>query len=991
MGAGSGVLVFEADVDAFGKPGSAPSVPAHERGSADRLIQAVAADPAIAFASPVFYTEQGGVPQVLTDEVVVKLRTGAEVHQLGGVVRSARVLRRLGGTTDQYVLEIGAPRWTLALDVADELSRSPIVEWAEPNFLVFVRQHVIPNDPLFANQWNLNNTGQTNARVDADVDAPEAWNTTTGSTKVIVAVLDDGVETNHPDLNSNLAINTGEIAGNGIDDDGNGYVDDVNGWDFSPQNYPPGDNDPNPSLADDNHGTAVTGVAVAVGNNAAGGAGSGYGCRLLPIRVDHGGLLDIAGMAEAIYYAAGRTRNGLGTWRGADILNISSTFAQFAVIDAAFDWAESNARGGKGVPVFCAAGNSASGYAILPYTLTGIYPSTWYFEWRYSTDGSILQGDNTVWVAYVELPDGTVQRFDAAGVPAGWNMAVPGDPSILIAPTGAAASDLFGFSVAGAGDVNGDGFADLIVGAFANDAGGANAGRAYVYYGGPAGDATADLTLTGAAAGDEIGVSVAGAGDVNGDGFADLIVGALGNNAGGPIAGRAYVYYGGPAADAVADLTLTRAAAGDNFGQSVAGAGDVNGDGFADLIVGANNDAGGGNAGRAYVYYGGPAADAIADLTLTGAAAFDNFGVSVAGTGDVNGDGFADLIVGAPYNDAGGADAGRAYVYSVSPWTIRDDPAHAYGVGRYVARAGAIGHNAVTTMRTRNVVVAAAGQLRYRAWVSSEANFDKLELYARDVTAGITYGPFLPVSGVPATTTGPGYPASYSENVAVGAGTDWDYRSDYSQYGPRLDFVAPSNGGFAGVTTTDRQGAAGYGSTSYTSTFGGTSSASPLAAGVAALVLSANPNLTASQVRQSLRNTCDQIGPASYMAGRNDYYGHGRINANAALAATLVGVGDSPESPRFVNALSQNRPNPFNPETIMPYSTAASGRVVIRVFDIAGRMVKTLVDRVEPAGIHFVRWNGKTDGGERVASGVYFYRITYSDGSVSAKKLAILR
>ena len=194
----------------------------------------------------------------------------------------------------------------------------------------------------------------------------------------------------------------------------------------------------------------------------------------------------------------------------------------------------------------------------------------------------------------------------------------------LFAPTGAAASDFFGSSVGTAGDVNGDGYADVIVGANGNDAGGLNAGRAYVYYGGPAADAVADLTLTGAAAGDFFGYSISGAGDVNGDGYADVIVGAYANDAGGADAGRAYVYFGGPSADATADLTLTGAAAGDNFGISVGTAGDVNGDGYADVIVGALlNDAGGVDAGRAYVYYGGPGPDAAADLTLTGAAAGD--------------------------------------------------------------------------------------------------------------------------------------------------------------------------------------------------------------------------------------------------------------------------------------------------------------------------------------------------------------------------------
>ncbi len=234
--------------------------------------------------------------------------------------------------------------------------------------------------------------------------------------------------------------------------------------------------------------------------------------------------------------------------------------------------------------------------------------------------------------------------------------------------TGAAIADEFGYSVASAGDVNGDGYGDVIVGAYGNDAGGPSAGRAYIYYGGPGMDATADVILTGAAAGDYFGYSVASAGDVNGDGYSDVIVGAWRNNAGGAYSGRAYIYYGGPGADATADVTLTGAAASDYFGFSVGGAGDVNGDGYSDVIVGAYmNDAGASDAGRAYVYYGGPAMDETADVTLTGAAASDYFGCSVAGAGDVNGDGYADLIVGAYGNDAGGSSAGRAYVYYGGP------------------------------------------------------------------------------------------------------------------------------------------------------------------------------------------------------------------------------------------------------------------------------------------------------------------------------------
>jgi hypothetical protein len=235
-------------------------------------------------------------------------------------------------------------------------------------------------------------------------------------------------------------------------------------------------------------------------------------------------------------------------------------------------------------------------------------------------------------------------------------------PDVML--IGEAAGDAFGVCVASAGDMNHDGYADVIVGAYQNDGRGANAGRAYVYFGGPNLHERPDLVLNGEAAGDAFGYAVASAGDVNGDGFSDVIVGAYENSARGAGAGRAYVFFGSARPDAVPDLTLSGEAAGDRFGISVAGAGDVNKDGIADVIVGAyQNDAGGVDAGRAYVFYGGKKLDDHPDEILTGAAAGDAFGFSVAGVGDVNHDGYGDVIVGAYHNGAGGKDAGRAYIY----------------------------------------------------------------------------------------------------------------------------------------------------------------------------------------------------------------------------------------------------------------------------------------------------------------------------------------
>ncbi|MFM7034768.1 MAG: S8 family peptidase [Planctomycetia bacterium] len=240
-------------------------------------------------------------------------------------------------------------------------SRADVLAWAthtagiasfEPDFVL--QGESFPNDSGFTSQWGLNNLAPDNyGLIGADIHATTAWDITTGSKSVVVAVIDSGIDLTHPDLAANIWTNPGEIAGNGIDDDSNGFVDDVHGWNFV-------DNSPN--VQDGyGHGTHVSGIIGAVGNNGMGIAGINWSVSIMPLKFQDNFGLGYTGEAiAALNYATMMRRD-----HGINVVVTNNSWGGGTGLSGMLQEAI-RAQGEAGITFVAAAGNGAADCDVSP-------------------------------------------------------------------------------------------------------------------------------------------------------------------------------------------------------------------------------------------------------------------------------------------------------------------------------------------------------------------------------------------------------------------------------------------------------------------------------------------------------------------------------------------------------------------------------------------------------------------------------------------------
>lgn len=477
---------------------------------------------------------------------------------------------------------------------------------------------------------------------------------------------------------------------------------------------------------------------------------------------------------------------------------------------------------------------------------------------------------------------------------------------------GEPAGDRFGNSVSGAGDVNNDGYDDFLISAPGTDIYTEVTGSVSVFFGGPVIKNAPDIVLPGK--------SGSMAGDVNGDGITDIIV----NN---PTANQANLYLGNSAIDSYPDYTFNASNPLAKF-SSVASAGDFNNDGYDDLIMGDNQAS---LAGRAFLYLGGPGIDMDADLTFEGEHSLNYFGANVACAGDVNNDGFSDIMIGAPMYENSNR-VGRLYIYfgSAKPDTIPD-----------VVITGN------KRFRELGEIISSAGDV-------NNDRYDDIMVsmpYEGNMGGGISY-----------------------VNIYFG-GAVMDTIADVKI--ETIEFGYASSIAGAGDINNDGYDDIIVGSIGKAHIFYGGPNMDPI------------PDLLMEGVgywwkdRGSIVAFAGDINKDDHtdlLVGYPSSDAVGTFMGRVYVYSSQI-INTGVEALKDI-AMNQVYPNPFSSETTIKYRLQKPGKVMVTVFNTSGQEIETLVDAYQPSGEYKVTWHPKN-----LPGGIYFCQIQSPLGIETSKMI----
>jgi hypothetical protein len=638
------------------------------------------------------------------------------------------------------------------------------------------------------------------------------------------------------------------------------------------------------------------------------------------------------------------------------------------------------------------------------------------------------QDDGTV-AAYLGGPDGFVPvpgSPDAAAAPA-WEV-------------DGAGREQLGFSLSTAGDVNGDGYEDIVIGAPFHVGAFDQQGEAQLYYGSPTGLTSAPAwRVEGAQADGLFGQRVAGGGDLNGDGYDDVVVGSPESGLGLSAEGVADVYLGSPFGLAHQPaIALHGGQADAGLGEGCAIVGDVNGDGLDDLVVGEPGYANPGTQdGRLLVYLGSPTGiHAAPAQTIPAGASGSYFGANVQRIGDVNGDGYADVAVGAPQFANPELNEGRVLVYHGSPaglvtpaaWTLEDHVSNLKLGEVGLAAAGDVNGDGYDDLLVGSPHAAALGTDggRVRVFLGGPGGLAALPDLDLDGQAGVQLGRAVQGS---ADFDGDGFDdlaftapnQDAATHIVAGSGSVIYGGSSVLAPGRRAgrpvaarraDGTAPiAPGLWSGANTSVRLRAharSAGGRTrlrleseikSTSVPFGRTGHAFSAWQPTAAVVPGLGSSTTFDLAVGGLTAATGYHWRARYRSGSPFYpftpwlstRRRGATERAFATSGAARPVGVDPGGPPTRSlALLPAAPNPCVAGTALAFDLPHAGSVRLDVYDLSGRHVRTLFAGPAPAGRNRATWDGRDAAGRAVRAGAYFLQLAF-DGERRDQKAVILR